>query len=425
MTTRSDGRSGARTHRSLTRKGRQTRASLLLAARDVFKELGYYASSVSEIGRRCGVSQGAFYQYFKNKDQVLHELHDMILADYWRKAESLGEPGRSPEQRLRQVVRLLIDHARENQYFHRILGEFDLIDTVTVGYYDSIALHVRRFLREESSKGFLRPIDPNLLAYGLIGMASFHAMDWRPEGEAFETEQIVDWTIRFLGKGVSGPKEWTRPASLAVLPPRNEADPAVPREGDLTQGQMTARAIFQAAERVFGQYGFNGATIAEITREANLAQGTFYVHFETKRDLLKGFVQYLSRYIRRELSLATEGLEDRRDAERVGALTLFRFLGAHRRIYRVLVESETAGQEMAMWYYKKMAEGYVTGLEEGMQRGEIRQDLPAAFMARSIMGLLHMIGLKWLVWNSSPRAEVSHHLLEDVVGLILDGLDPV
>jgi AcrR family transcriptional regulator len=396
-----------------------------MAARDVFKELGYYASSVSEIARRCGVSQGTFYQYFKNKDQVLHELHDMILADYRRKADSLSVQGLTPAERLGQVVRLLFDHARENQYFHRILGEFDIIDTVTIGYYDSIAHHLRRFLREESSKGFLRPVDPNLLAYGLIGMASFHAMDWPREVGVFETEQVVDWTVRLLGKGISGPKEWTKPADLAILSPLNVAERVVPREEDLTQGQMTARAIFQAAERVFGQYGFNGATISEITREAKLAQGTFYVHFKTKRDLLGGFVQYLSRHIRRELSLATEGLEDRRDVERVGALALFRFLSAHRRIYRVLVESETAGQEMAMWYYKKMAEGYVSGIEEGMKRGEIRQDLPATFMVRSIMGLLHMIGLKWLVWNSSPRAEVGHHLLRDVVSLILDGLDPI
>jgi hypothetical protein len=59
-----------------------------------------------------------------------------------------------------------------------------------------------------------------------------------------------------------------------------------------------------------------------------------------------------------------------------------------------------------------------------MERGEIRGDLPAAFMARSIMGLVHMIGLKWLVWNSSPRAEIGHHLQGEIVRLVLHGLDP-
>jgi len=421
--TKSDSRSGNRTRRSLTRKGQQTRASLLEAAREVFKDLGYYAGSVSEICRRCGVSQGTFYQYFPNKDQALQELNDMILAGFWRSAESLDVQGLTRHARLRKMVGLLFDHARDNYYFHRILGEFDLIDLVTVGYYDSIARYCRRFLREESKNGFLRSLDPNLTAYGLIGMASFHAMDWRPQGEIYETDQVVDWTVRLLDKGISGPKEWTRPANLAVSSSQKRIQLPVARQEDMTQGQMTARAILQAAEKVFGQYGFNGATISEITREADVAQGTFYVYFKTKRELMEAFVRYLSSEIRRELKLSTQGLEDRRDVERVGVLSFFRFLSEHRRIYRVVAESETMGPEMAMWYYKKLAEGYIPGLEEGMERGEIRDDIPAAFIARSIMGLVHMIGLKWLVWNSSPRAEVGHHLLGEIVRLVLHGLD--
>ncbi len=421
---RPDTRSSNRTPRSLTRKGRQTRASLLESAQDVFKELGYYAGSVSEICRRCGVSQGTFYQYFQNKDQALQELNDSILADFWRKAESVIAQGPTPQARLKKVVALLVDHARDNYYFHRILGEFDLIDLVTISYYDSIARYCRRFLREESKNGFLRSLDPNITAYGLIGMASFHAMDWRPEGDVYETDQIVDWTVGLLGKGISGSKEWARPADLAVSYSRNRIHRPDARREDLTQGQMTARAILQASEKVFGEYGFNGATISEITREADVAQGTFYVHFKTKRDLMEAFVRYLSSEIRRELKLSTQDLKDRRDVERVGVLAFFRFLSAHRRIYRVVAESETMGPQMAMWYYKKLAEGYIPGLKEGMERGEIRDDLPAAFMARSIMGFVHMIGLKWLVWNSSPRAEVGHHLLDEIVSLLLDGLEP-
>jgi len=56
--------------RSLTRKGLATRSAILDAAHQVFKDTGYYGSSISEITRRCGISMGNFYQYFKNKEQV-------------------------------------------------------------------------------------------------------------------------------------------------------------------------------------------------------------------------------------------------------------------------------------------------------------------------------------------------------------------
>ena len=146
------------------------------------------------------------------------------------------------------------------------------------------------------------------------------------------------------------------------------------------------------------------------------------MHFKTKRDLLENFVRHLSREIRRDLKLATQRLSDRRDAELVGIISFFRFLSRHRKIYRVVAESETMGQEMAMWYYQKLAVGYRTGLAEGMAGNEIRNDLPVGFMVRSLMGMVHMIGLKWLVWNSSPQAEVSAQHAEDILKLILFGL---
>ncbi|HEX7371191.1 MAG TPA: TetR/AcrR family transcriptional regulator, partial [Thermodesulfobacteriota bacterium] len=60
--------------RTLTRKGMATRAAILDTAHQVFKDTGYYGSSISEITRRCGISMGNFYQYFKNKEQVFLEL---------------------------------------------------------------------------------------------------------------------------------------------------------------------------------------------------------------------------------------------------------------------------------------------------------------------------------------------------------------
>ncbi len=411
--------------RSLTRKGRQTRASLLEAAREVFREQGYYSASVSEICRRSRMSQGAFYQYFKNKEQALLELNDAIIVGFWRNAEALPLDSSNPEERLRQVVRLLFGHARDYYYFHRILGEFELIDPAAIGYYDSIARYFRRFLRQEQNNGCLRAIDTNILAYGLMGMAGFHAMDWRPEGQRFQLEELVDWAVKLIRKGVTGPKPWYGPANLAVSPSRLRQEVQLGREENLTQGQATAQAIFRAAETVFGQYGFNRATISEITREAEVAQGTFYVHFKSKGDLMQGFVRYLSHEIRRELKMATAHLRDRRDVELEGVRAFFRFIGSHRRIYRVVVESETMGQKMAMWYYKKMAEGYTRGLAEGVARGEIRSDVPVLFMVRSLMGFHHMIALKWLVWNSSPHAEVSRQLQGEIVGFLVDGLDPL
>ncbi len=379
---------------------------------------------MAEISRRAGMSQGSFYQYFRNKEQAFLELNDEILAGFGEKAARLDLTVPRPEDRLAGIIELLLAHCRDNYYFHRILGEFELIDPVTIGYYDSVARFLRGFFRREIAAGCTRPIDPNVVAYGLIGIASFHAMDWGPEGEHFPIDDLVAWTTRFLHTGIGGPTEWQKPRDITVaLPPPGLPEPA---EGpiDATQGQATARALLQAAEKVFGEYGFNRAGVADITRHAGVAQGTFYVHFKSKQDLMEQFVRYLSRQVRWELKKATAGLTDRREVERVGMIAFFRFLTPHRQIYRVVAESETMGREMAMWYYKKLAAGYEPGLAEGAERGDIRSDMPSVFLTRCIMGLIHMIGLKWLVWNSSPQAELPRQVLEDIILLVLEGLAP-
>ena len=48
----------------------------------------------------------------------------------------------------------------------------------------------------------------------------------------------------------------------------------------------TKRKIFDAAAKVVGKHGYAGASVARITEEAGVAQGTFYNHFENRQELL-------------------------------------------------------------------------------------------------------------------------------------------
>ena len=409
-------------NRSLTPKGIATRASILDKAHQVFKETGYYGSSISEITRRCGISMGNFYQYFKNKEQVFLELNDRILSRFREKAESLPAQGVPFEERLIQALHLLFDHIRENFAFHRILGESDLTDRVTIAYYEAIARHYRDFFRREVQAGHLRPLDPNMIAYGLIGVCYFHSLEWG-EKEKASSRKVVRQITDLLLHGINGPTRWKNPSEdhLLSLP---DPIPLHSAEGEpLTKGESTRQAIFRAAERVIGRHGINRANISEITREAGVALGTFYVHFGSKGDLIEGLVKYINSQMRRELQRRVARTKDRRDAERVGMIAFYEFLRRHREVYRVVPECEMIDREVSLWYYKKMAQGYIQGLQQGIERGEIRK-LPAVFLTRFLMGLIHFIGLKWIVWNTGSQPEVPPHILKDMITLILFGLKP-
>ena len=52
------------------------RAAILAAARVVFAELGYGASSVRDVIRRTDLATGTFYNYFADKESLLREILD-------------------------------------------------------------------------------------------------------------------------------------------------------------------------------------------------------------------------------------------------------------------------------------------------------------------------------------------------------------
>ncbi len=67
------------------------------------------------------------------------------------------------------------------------------------------------------------------------------------------------------------------------------------RSGNLHVAARTRAVakILKAAETVFGRRGFDGATTAEIAREAGVAKATLHYYFKTKEDLHRGVLDRL------------------------------------------------------------------------------------------------------------------------------------
>ena len=68
---------------------------ILKAAQDLFVEKGYFATSISQITNRAGVSKGLVYNYYVSKEELLVDLLESYTAKMKLVAETLGSSSNS------------------------------------------------------------------------------------------------------------------------------------------------------------------------------------------------------------------------------------------------------------------------------------------------------------------------------------------
>ena len=90
--------------RRTAEEARRTREALLDAALSVFAERGVQASTLADVASRAGVTRGAVYHHFANKDSVLRavlaEPWDLLAETAWAELEGSGGSGPDLASRL-------------------------------------------------------------------------------------------------------------------------------------------------------------------------------------------------------------------------------------------------------------------------------------------------------------------------------------
>mgnify|MGYP001072538836 CR=1 FL=1 len=405
------------------RDGRETRARLLHVAQKTFEERGYHRASVAEICRRAAVANGTFYRYFDDKDAVFLHLAERLGQGLENMlAAALSRPG-TREEKLHRALAAFYDYIGEHRALYQIFREAEFIRLeLPVSVYHRLARRLEEHLFSPGDRAGAAA--RAAIPFALLGCAymlgtRYIIWDNRPvPGEA--VDGVIDFAVRGLSTGVPmEPLPWPPAAGAAgddVAPSRDE-----------TVGERTRRRLLAAAEQCFGELGYFGAQIADVTRLAGVAQGTFYVHFPGKVDILRELVRDINRRLRRRLREATAGASDRRHVEVLALAAFLDWLHGRGSIYRIVREAEFVEEDVARWYYTRLAEPYGPALEAAAAAGTVRP-LPAEPLAYALLGLGHISGLRWVLWPGPGPDAVSLETAEVVKALgafLLYGIDGV
>jgi len=176
--------------------------------------------------------------------------------------------------------------------------------------------------------------------------------------------------------------------------------------------------ILRAATRVFARNGYFNSKVADIARAAEVADGTVYLYFKSKEEILHSiFDQNMAEAIAAGRKLI-ENLDDpRQKLRRIAKLHLER-LGADRDL-AVVFQVELRGSTKFMEEFS--AAGFAEYLallrrtfEEGQRVGAFRKELNATVAAKILFGALDEMATNWIISKRSYKLEPMADVVMDV-----------
>src|ERR1700722_12829352 len=106
----------------------QNRQTILEAARKVFAELGYGATTVRDIIRATPLASGTFYNYFKSKEEVFQAIQDESALRIRPRLHEERAKAASVEEFISGTFRTFLEYvAADQSNFHAIRRNTDTL----------------------------------------------------------------------------------------------------------------------------------------------------------------------------------------------------------------------------------------------------------------------------------------------------------
>lgn len=183
-------------------------------------------------------------------------------------------------------------------------------------------------------------------------------------------------------------------------------------------------AILRSAIKVFAQKGYFNAKVADVAGAASIADGTVYLYFKSKEEILHSiFDRAMEEFIaeaKREIA-DVESVEER--LRKIAELHLEK-LGADRDL-AIVFQVELRGSTKFMEEFS--AAGFAEYLniihetiEDGQKTGAFRSDLNATICSKILFGALDEMVTNWILSKKPyPLAPVADEVLKVFFGGVI------
>jgi AcrR family transcriptional regulator len=190
---------------------RDVRAEILAEATGLFVAHGYHGLSMRQIAEAVGVTKAALYYHFENKEA----LFLAILATYLEKVEEMilqvQAEGNTCRQRIRLLVQRILRQPAEQRAVIRLASQ-EIVqvsgparEAFRVSYHKRFIDIIQAILETGIASGELRPMDPHLATWTLLGM--LHPYLYPADSDDAElSDEAIEQMVTIYLDGVTMPE---------------------------------------------------------------------------------------------------------------------------------------------------------------------------------------------------------------------------
>lgn len=195
--------------------------------------------------------------------------------------------------------------------------------------------------------------------------------------------------------------------------------------------------ILSAAERIFARHGFFAAKVSDVAKEAGVADGTIYLYFKSKDDLLISLFERRMQQVNETLKAAVERVASPREQLRAFIKAYLQLVHDEPSAAEVLtIELRQSSKFMKEYEnpqfadFLRMLGGIIAAAQD---KGELDGGIPSHVAARMIFGMLDELALAWVLTKqpfagaaggARPKKFDIVRAADWVNSLVISGLSP-
>lgn len=180
--------------------------AILHSAAAVFADMGMEKASMAQIATHSNISKALLYHYYPSKDALVFDIIRTHLAELDAAVESADRPDLPPEERLRLLVRKVLESYRDADNQHKVqlnatsalsaeqMAEIKAIERRIVSRFAGVIHQVNPAL--ERDRPLLKPV-----TMSLFGMMNWVYMWFRADGP-ISREEYADIATTLILEGI-------------------------------------------------------------------------------------------------------------------------------------------------------------------------------------------------------------------------------